>query len=113
MHVQAPSSALRKTFLASPADHGALARRASRAPARQTAVSARATVNTATSNNFVWRNFPGIEENPNGQKSFLGDTGPSREASIFSLMRMLLKAFVLKQTAMQTKIVLLVFKRLG
>ena len=28
--------------------------------------------------NFVWRNFRGIEENPNGGKHFLGDTGPSR-----------------------------------
>ena len=41
----------------------------------------RIVANTATSNNFVWRNFPGIEENPNGQKSFLGDTGPSIEAN--------------------------------
>ena len=29
--------------------------------------------------NFVWRNFRGIEENPNREKHFLGDTGPSRE----------------------------------
>jgi len=47
----------------------------------------------APSYNFVWRNFQAIEENPNGEKPFLGYTGPSREAnaansSTFSLIRM-------------------------
>lgn len=46
------------------------------APARPAAVPA-----AAPRYNFVWRNFRCIEENPNGEKHFLGDTGPSREAN--------------------------------
>ena len=46
------------------------------APARPAAAPA-----AAPGYNFVWRNFRAIEENPNGEKPFLGDTGPSREAN--------------------------------
>ena len=46
------------------------------APARPAAAPA-----AAPGYNFVWKKFRGIEENPNGEKHFLGDTGPSREAN--------------------------------
>ena len=49
------------------------------APARPAAAPAR--LAAVPGYNFVWRNFRGIEENPNGEKQFLGDTGPSREAN--------------------------------
>lgn len=35
----------------------------------------------ASGYNFVWRNFCGTEKNPNGEKNFLGDTGPSGEVN--------------------------------
>lgn len=60
VHVQPASSASRRHL---------------QAPARPVAAPA------APGCNIVWRNFCGVEENPNEEKHFVGDTGPSRQAN--------------------------------
>ena len=83
VHAQPVSSASRRNLLA-PARAAAVRVRPiaaptwpAVAPAGPPAAPARPAATPGY--NFVWRNFRGIEENPNGEKHFLGDTGPSRE----------------------------------
>ena len=75
----------------------------------------------ASGYNFVWQNFRGIEQNPNGAKHFLGDRGPSREANAtnsttehFSLFinQNVIHSSAWKLTGMQIRIELLGFKML-
>lgn len=75
VHVQPVSSASRRNLLA-PARPIAAPARPVAAPARPVAAPA-----AAPGYNFVWRNFRGVEENPNAEKNFVGDTGPSRQAN--------------------------------
>ena len=89
VHVQPVSSASRRNLLAparpiaAPARPLAAPARPVAAPARQVAAPARpvAAPAAAPGYNFVWRNFRGVEENPNAEKNFVGDTGPSRQAN--------------------------------
>ena len=85
VHVQPVSSTPRRNLLALARPVAVRARpvAAPAGPAVAPAVPPAAPVRPAAApgHNFVWRNFRGIEENPNGEKQFLGDTGPSREAN--------------------------------
>lgn len=76
VHAQPVSSASRRNLLA-PARAAAVRVRPIAAPTWPAVAPARPAATPGY--NFVWRNFRGIEENPNGEKHFLGDTGPSRE----------------------------------
>lgn len=82
VHAQPVSSATRRNLLA-PARPVKVRARPVPAPAGPAVAPAGqpAAPAAAPGYNFVWRNFRGIEENPNGEKHFLGDTGPSREAN--------------------------------
>ena len=83
------------------------------APARPAAAPA-----AATGYNFVRRYFYNIEENPNGEKLFLGDIGPSREANAANSTAEHLNLFIDQNvihsfiTGVQIRIELLVFKML-
>ena len=118
VHVEPVSSSSRRNLLA-PARPVAVRARPVAAPAVPAAAPARPAA--APGHNFVWRNFQGIEENPNGEKPFLGDAGPSREANAansstehFNLFvdRMSFIVSAWKLTGMPIKIELLVFKML-
>ena len=82
VHVEPVSSSSRRNLLA-PARPVAVRARPVAAPAGPAVAPAvpPAVPAAAPGHNFVWRNFRGIEENPNGEKPFLGDAGPSREAN--------------------------------
>ena len=122
VHVQPVSLSSRRNLLA-PARPVAVRARPVAAPAGPAVAPAvpPAVPAAAPGHNFVWRNFRGIEENPNGEKPFLGDAGPSREANAansstehFNLFvdRMSFIVSAWKLTGMPIKIELLVFKML-
>ena len=125
VHVQPVSSSSRRNLLA-PARPVAVRARPVAAPAGPAvapAVPAAAPARPAAApgHNFVWRNFRGIEENSNGEKPFLGDAGPSREANAansstehFNLFvdQNVIHSSAWKLTGMPIRIELLVFKML-
>ena len=78
VHVQPVSSTSRTNLLAPTKPVTVRTRPVAAPPGRAVAP---AKPSAASGYNFVWRNFRGIEQNPNGAKHFLGDTGPSREAN--------------------------------
>ena len=95
VHVQPVSSASRRNLL-TPARTVAVGVRPVAAPAGPAAAPARPAAAPAAVQgyNFVWRNFHGIEENPNGEKRFLDIQG-HREKQMLLILRVNTSTFSL------------------